>query len=77
VPGACSASCISPKLHMNWEDLLAALALVLVIEGMLPFVNPQSLRRMLETVSRLDDRTLRITGLISMICGVLMLYVVR
>jgi len=44
---------------------------------MLPFVNPQSLRRMLETVSRLDDRTLRITGLISMICGVLMLYVVR
>jgi len=62
---------------MNWEDLLAALALVLVIEGMLPFVNPQSLRRMLETVSRLDDRTLRITGLISMICGVLMLYVVR
>jgi uncharacterized protein YjeT (DUF2065 family) len=62
---------------MNWEDLLAALALVLVIEGMLPFVNPQSLRRMLESVSRLDDRTLRITGLISMICGVLMLYVVR
>ena len=62
---------------MNWEDLLAALALVLVIEGMLPFVNPQSLRRMLETVSRFDDRTLRITGLISMICGVLMLYVVR
>ncbi|MGD2137823.1 MAG: DUF2065 domain-containing protein [Gammaproteobacteria bacterium] len=62
---------------MNWEDLLAALALVLVIEGMLPFVNPQSLRRMLETVSGLDDRTLRITGLVSMLCGVLLLYVVR
>jgi hypothetical protein len=62
---------------MNWGDLLAALALVLVIEGMLPFANPQSLRRMLETVSRLDDRTLRITGLVSMLCGVLILYVVR
>ena len=60
-----------------WSDLLAALALVLVIEGMVPFLNPQSLRRMLETVSQLDDRTLRITGLVSMLCGVVMLYVVR
>lgn len=62
---------------MNWSDLLAALALVLVIEGMVPFVNPQSLRRMLATVSQLDDRTLRIVGLASMICGVVMLYLVR
>jgi len=60
-----------------WSDLLAALALVLVIEGMVPFLNPQSLRRMLETVSQLDDRTLRITGLVSMLCGVVMLYIVR
>jgi len=60
-----------------WKDLLAALALVLVIEGMVPFLNPQSLRRMLETVSQLDDRTLRITGLVSMLCGVVMLYIVR
>ena len=60
-----------------WGDLLAALALVLVIEGMVPFLNPQSLRRMLETVSQLDDRTLRITGLVSMLCGVVMLYIVR
>jgi len=60
-----------------WQDLLAALALLLVIEGMVPFLNPQSLRRMLETVSQLDDRTLRIAGLISMLCGVVMLYIVR
>jgi uncharacterized protein YjeT (DUF2065 family) len=60
-----------------WQDLLAALALVLVLEGMVPFLNPQSLRRMLETVSQLDDRTLRIAGFISMLCGVVMLYIVR
>ena len=64
-------------MDIVWTDLLAALALVLVIEGMVPFINPQSLRRMLETVSQLDDRTLRITGLVSMIIGVIMLYVVR
>ena len=62
---------------MMWSDLLAALALVLVIEGMVPFISPASLRRMLETLAQLDDRTLRVTGLASMICGVVMLYVVR
>jgi len=62
---------------MNWDDLLAALALVLVIEGIVHFLNPQSLRKMLVTVAQLDDRTLRIAGLVSMLCGVLMLYIVR
>ena len=61
----------------NWDDLLAALALVLVIEGVLPFLNPHSLRRMLVTVARLDDRTLRATGFVSMCCGLLLLYWVR
>ncbi len=60
-----------------WDDLLAALALVLVIEGIIPFVSPASMRRMLETVSQIDDRTLRITGLVSMVCGVVLLYLVR
>ena len=64
-------------MGVDWQDLLAALALVLVIEGLVPFLNPQSLRRLLETVSQLDDRTLRITGFISMLCGVVMLYIVR
>ena len=64
-------------MDVVWQDLLAALALLLVIEGMVPFLNPQSLRRMLETVSQLDDRTLRIAGLVSMLCGLVMLYIVR
>ena len=64
-------------MELNWTDLLSALALVLVIEGIVPFVSPQSLRRMLATVSQLDDRSLRITGLASMILGVVMLYLVR
>ncbi len=60
-----------------WSDLLAALALLLVIEGVIPFVNPQALRRMLATMNQLDDRSLRIAGLVSMVMGVVMLYVVR
>ena len=62
---------------MKWDDLLAALSLVMVIEGIVPFVSPHSLRNMLEKVTRIDDRILRMTGLVSMICGLMMLYVVR
>lgn len=62
---------------MNWTDLLAALALVLVIEGMVPFLNPGYLRRMMETMSQLDDRTLRMAGLASMLGGIILLYLVR
>jgi len=64
-------------MDVIWTDLLAAIALLLVIEGMVPFLNPKSLRQMLETVSQLDDRTLRIVGLVSMIIGVVLLTIVR
>ena len=64
-------------MDIIWTDLLAAIALLLVIEGMVPFLKPQSLRKMLETVSQLDDRTLRIVGLVSMITGVVLLTIVR
>lgn len=64
-------------MGVDWDDLLAAVALVLVIEGIIPFLNPQSLRRMMETVGQLDNRTLRIIGLSSMICGIVLLYIVR
>jgi uncharacterized protein YjeT (DUF2065 family) len=64
-------------MDVIWTDLLAAIALLLVIEGMVPFLNPKSLRQMLDTVSQLDDRTLRIVGLISMMIGVVMLTIVR
>jgi len=64
-------------MDLNWADLLSALALVLVIEGIVPFVSPRSVRNMLETVSQMDDRVLRIAGLVSMVSGVIMLYMVR
>jgi uncharacterized protein YjeT (DUF2065 family) len=62
---------------MDWTDLLSALALVLVIEGLMPFVNPAGTRRTLAIISQLGDRPLRTIGLISMAAGLLLLYVVR
>ena len=59
------------------HDLLAALCLVLVFEGLLPFVNPQAWRRTIRQVADFDDKTLRIIGVISMIVGLLLLQLVR
>lgn len=64
-------------MNVVWSDFLAALALLLVVEGVVPFANPQALRRMLATMSQLDDQSLRIAGLVSMVMGVVLLYIVR
>ena len=59
---------------MSSETLLAALALVLVIEGLLPFLSPAAWRRMFEQVLRLQDGQIRFFGLISIAAGLLMLW---
>ncbi len=62
---------------VEWQDLLAALALVLVFEGIMPFLNPTGLRRMLAVIDGLTDRQLRIFGSISMAGGLVLLYFVK
>lgn len=58
-------------------DLLSAVALVLVLEGILPFVIPDAWRRAMQQAASLDNRVLRVIGATSMIAGVLLLYIVR
>jgi uncharacterized protein YjeT (DUF2065 family) len=60
-----------------WQELLVALSLLLVIEGIFPFLNPSGMRRMMFALSQQDDRSLRISGLVSMILGVGLLYLVK
>ena len=62
---------------MQWGDLWAAFALYLVLEGLMPFANPDGMKRTLLQLSQLDERTLRVAGLASMILGALLLYLVR
>ncbi len=57
-----------------WQNLADAIALMLVIEGILPFVNPAALRRVMVQMVGMDDRSLRIAGLTSMLLGVALLY---
>ncbi|MGB5735366.1 MAG: DUF2065 domain-containing protein [Thiohalocapsa sp.] len=60
-----------------WHDLFVALALLLVIEGVMPFLAPATMRRMLLEVSRQDNRSLRIAGFASMVGGVGLLYLIN
>ncbi|MBT5923198.1 MAG: DUF2065 domain-containing protein [Cellvibrionales bacterium] len=60
-----------------WQELLVAGCLVLVIEGMLPFIAPHKWREMLANMLVLSDSTIRRIGLASMITGVILLYVVN
>ncbi|MDX1252801.1 MAG: DUF2065 domain-containing protein [Gammaproteobacteria bacterium] len=60
-----------------WQDLMAALALLLVIEGIMPFLSPQGMRKTWLLMSQMDDRSLRIAGLVSMLLGLLLLKLVR
>jgi len=62
---------------MIWTDLFAALALYLVLEGIMPFLSPASLRRAMAVFVSMTDRQLRIGGLISMLVGVALLYFIR
>ncbi|MBA2721944.1 MAG: DUF2065 domain-containing protein [Methylibium sp.] len=56
-----------------WDTLLIALALMLVFEGLLPFLGPQRWRKLFEQATRLSDGQLRFLGLSSMLIGMLLL----
>ena len=59
------------------SELLAALGLVLVLEGIMPFISPSSFRKTMFRVIQLQDRSLRVVGLVSMGLGLLVLYFLR
>jgi len=60
-----------------WHDLWVALALVMVIEGVIPFLYPGATKQMVLAIAEMDDKSLRISGLVSMILGVVTLYLVN
>jgi uncharacterized protein YjeT (DUF2065 family) len=60
-----------------WEHIIPALALVLVIEGMLPFLSPRSWRDAMSQAAQLPDRVLRGLGFASMMAGVIILYLMQ
>jgi uncharacterized protein YjeT (DUF2065 family) len=62
---------------VNWGDLSAALALVLVLEGLIPFLSPRGYRNMVQQMASMSEQMLRYTGLGLIVTGLLFLYLVR
>ena len=63
--------------NINFSDLLAAVALVFIFEGLLPFVNPEGVRKVFLIFAQFDNQKLRFLGITSMLFGLLILYIVR
>jgi uncharacterized protein YjeT (DUF2065 family) len=59
------------------NTLLTAFALMLVIEGVLPFLVPTLWRDTFRRLTELSDGQIRFIGLTSMLAGLLLLYIVR
>ena len=60
-----------------WNDILVAVALVLVLEGIIPFIAPDKFRQALAQLIQMPNQAIRIIGLVSMTLGILFLYILR
>ncbi|MCX4194071.1 DUF2065 domain-containing protein [Methylophaga sp. OBS1] len=57
-------------LHSLW----VAMALMLIIEGIMPFLSPQKFKRALLQMAAMPDRQVRLIGFFSMLAGLIFLY---
>jgi hypothetical protein len=60
-----------------WHELWIALALLLILEGIFPFLSPDGVRKALAAIHQLSDSQLRFAGMTSMLVGVVLLYIIN
>jgi len=60
-----------------WHELAVAFCLMLVLEGIIPFISPGRWRKMLLMLDQIDDSTMRMIGLGSMLTGTVLLLMIN
>lgn len=60
-----------------FEDIGKAIGLMLVFEGIMPFLAPHRWRNMAQALATADERAMRIIGLLSMLVGLALLVIWR
>ncbi len=60
-----------------WNEILVAVALVLILEGIIPFLSPDKFRQAMVRFIQMPDQVLRMIGLASMTVGMVFLYILR
>ena len=61
---------------MNGTDFLTAIALLLIFEGLMPFASPERWKEVIRSITELDDAKIRLFGFMSMLGGLLLLYLI-
>jgi uncharacterized protein YjeT (DUF2065 family) len=68
-------------MDIGWSELTrylgGAFALYLVLEGVLPFLNPSAAQRLMAKLAQTETKQLRWGGLISMVAGLALLWMAR
>ncbi len=59
---------------MDWHDLINAVALLLIFEGLLPFASPASIKKLYRSMMETPESSLRMIGLASIVAGLALLY---
>lgn len=59
------------------HHLAVGFCMMLVLEGIIPFLYPQRWRNLVQQLSLVDNRTLRFMGLASMLLGTVILYLIN
>ena len=60
-----------------WHNIVLTLALLLVVEGMLPFLSPGGFLKVIKTISLMSEKQLRTSGLVSMLVGIVIMYLIN
>ena len=60
-----------------WREFAIAVCLMLVLEGIIPFLYPARWRRLVASLAEIDDHKLRLAGLVSMVTGTVLLYLIN
>ena len=60
-----------------WQELLLAFGLMLILEGIMPFLYPRRWQKMVEMLAQMDPSSMRMAGLASMVMGLVIIYLVR
>ncbi len=60
-----------------WTIILTAIALMLILEGVFPFLSPEKWRQVVIMVIQMKTSEIRFIGLTSMLAGLLILFIVQ
>jgi uncharacterized protein YjeT (DUF2065 family) len=60
-----------------WHQLAVTVAMVFILEGIIPFLAPRRWQNLVRVMAELDNKTMRTMGLASMLLGLALLYLVN